>query len=151
MFKVVLGDLLEYDSQYVCHQANCVSSGASGIAAAIFAKWPESNVYACREEGYRDEPGTIKVRGRVINMFAQYYPGGQNNYSNDNEQKRIEYFQSCLNEISKIEGLKSVAFPYLIGCSIAGGDWGKYQAMIENFAHKMTNVEVTIVRLPEGD
>ena len=39
----------------------------------------------------------------------------------------------------------STAFPYKIGCGLAGGKWSKYEAMIEAFAEANPDVEVTIV------
>jgi O-acetyl-ADP-ribose deacetylase (regulator of RNase III) len=32
----VEGDLLQYPSTYLAHQCNCVTTGAQGLAAAIF-------------------------------------------------------------------------------------------------------------------
>jgi hypothetical protein len=46
----------------------------------------------------------------------------------------------------KIKGLKSIAFPWRIGCGIADGDWDYYQRLIEIFSNKMPDVEVFIVK-----
>ena len=147
------GDLLDHDAMCIAHQCNCVSEGASGIAGAIFDKFPYSDVYSDRTEP--SKPGTIKICGNwgqpdryVINMFSQYYPG-TGNPDNDNKIHRIKWFAECLVKIGKIEGCKSVAFPYLIGCGLAGGDWVVYERVLERFAAKYPDIEVYIVKLED--
>jgi len=57
------------------------------------------------------KPGTINVRGNIINMFAQYYPGKW--FHNDTYEMRLQWFKQCLAEIEKvIRDTDVVAFPY---------------------------------------
>ena len=44
--------------------------------------------------------------------------------------------------------LESVAFPYGIGCGLAGGNWEEYQAMLEEFANMVYPARVTLVLKP---
>jgi hypothetical protein len=106
----------------------------------MFQKYPYANIYRERKE--KSMPGHIVVKGNgkdermVINMLAQYYPG-PSKYGNDSEEKRLQWFQDCLDEMSElISENVSFAFPYQIGCGLAGGKWGSYLAMIENFQKK---------------
>ena len=46
--------------------------------------------------------------------------------------------------------LPSIAFPEQIGCGLAGGDWGAYERMLEEFADANPDVRVYICRRP-GD
>lgn len=145
--KIINGNLLNSDSLFIAHQTNCVGESAGGVAHAIFKKWPLSDDYARKTHG---KFGTIKIHKvrpdkYVINMFSQYYPGGQNDYHNDTELKRQFAFRECLKQIveqvSEIAqdnstAIPTVSFPYLIGCGIAGGKWSHYLQMLENFEEK---------------
>lgn len=136
--------------QYIAHQCNCLSNRASGIARAIFEKYPHSDVYAGRK--HRDRPGTIKIMTKegspsVINMFAQYYPGGQRGYKNDSEQLRERWFAECLVRISKIPGIHEVAFPHGIGCGVAQGNWERYESMLRAFAKRNPNITTWVIKL----
>ncbi len=111
MAKELKGALLTCDVKCICHQCNCVTTGSAGIARKIFAKYPFSNIYKTRKG--KDSPGTIAIRGTgkkyVVNMLAQYYPG-KPKYDNDTKTKRKVWFKQCLNKLSKVKGLGSVAF-----------------------------------------
>ena len=37
--------------------------------------------------------------------------------------------------------LKSIGFPYGIGCGLAGGDWNKYERLLEGFAERARDTE----------
>ena len=57
MIVVVEGDLLSIETDYIAHQCNCVTKAARGLAKALFAKYPEANIY--RQRGMQpDKPGT---------------------------------------------------------------------------------------------
>jgi hypothetical protein len=78
-------------------------------------------------------------------MYAEYYPG-ISKYNNDTKQHRITWFQECLNQISQINNIASIAMPYNIGCGAAGGDWDVYFQMINNFANNY-QIHVTLYKL----
>ena len=154
--QVVTGDLLEADAECIVHQTNCVTHGrAAGLAAAIFHKYPWSDIYATRQE--YGEPGSISVHAgsldehKVINLNGQFFPGQPRFYSGfDSEKARLHYFHSALLEIGDLN-VKSVAFPYKIGCGLAGGDWTAYHKMIRDFAlWKVGKLRVLIYQR-EGD
>ena len=141
--EVILGDLLESDAQYICHQCNCITTRSAGTAFDIFNKFPYANIYKNRKEW--DTVGTIKICGNgkdqryIINMLAQVYPGKsryQDSYK-DGFSARENYFQKCLELIAEIKELNSLAFPYRIGCNLAGGNWEHYYKMISDFADKI--------------
>ncbi len=81
-------------------------------------------------------------------MLAQFYPGKPKfpESAKDGFGARRVAFANCLLKILRIPDLRSVAFPWGIGCCMAGGDWGKYLPMIERFATK-TRADVLIYRL----
>lgn len=158
MIKVITGDLMLATEKYIAHQANCVSDGgAGGIARTIFDKYPYADCYSSRKE--KDKPGTIDIRGSgeqrlIINMFSQYYPGGSRypDSSLDGVAAREKYFHKCLLRVAKITDLESIAFPWKIGCGIAGGVWAHYLGTLTNFANfvETKGVKVSIYQR-EGD
>ena len=171
MLKIIDGDLLEAKEKYIVHQTNCVSSIASGLAYHLFKKYPYADVYSERlNSNYysygsdivtkKDIPGTILIRGNgkdkryVINLMGQYYPGLPNMSKDhmDNEDHRRQYFYQCLVKISQIPELESIAFPYKIGCGLAGGDFKVYFNILKNFSNYVSlrehnKANVTIYKL----
>lgn len=41
MFQIVVGDILDSKEDYICHQVNCKNVMGSGVARAIYTKYPE--------------------------------------------------------------------------------------------------------------
>jgi len=154
MYSLVTGNLLSHNAQYIAHQCNCVTNRSAHLSRAVFSAFPYADVYSLRTQP--DELGTIKIKGNgedqrwVINMFGQYFPGvcKYPNGSKDNPNLRKQSFQKCLDKISEIKDLESIAFPYGIGCGAAGGNWEEYEKMISDFAKKNFLTDVYIVRLP---
>jgi hypothetical protein len=80
-------------------------------------------------------------------------PGRFHRYKDDTAQKREEWFEQglnalydyCANEDGTVHRL---AFPFGIGCGLAGGYWPRYRVMLENFAKRLAvyGVRVYIVR-----
>ena len=152
---VKTGNLFASDAKYIVHQCNCVSQKSAHLAKDMFQRFRYADVYTGRQTP--DKLGTIAIRGDgesqryVINMFGQYFPGRCKypNGSKDNPQLREKAFADYLKEIEKIGDLNSIAFPWGIGCGAAGGDWAKYQSMIDDFAYRVWPAEVSIIKLPE--
>jgi hypothetical protein len=122
-----------------------VTPRAKGLAKVIFGKFPWSDNYA-RRKGSPSNPGTIEINGNgmdqrfVINMFAQYTPGKPSR--KESQAQRLEYFRSCLAAVKAIPDLGSVAFPFNIGCGMAGGKWDDYKRELNMFAN---DVRVPVV------
>lgn len=141
MVIIIHGNLLESKEKYIAHQCNCLTQSSAGIAKNIFDKYPYANTYSSRTEP--DTLASIKILGDslenrfVINMFAQYYPGKPKYPESklDGILARQQYFYQCLLKIAKISDLESIAFPYKIGCNLAGGDWNYYYGVLNNFAN----------------
>ena len=102
-------------------------------------------------------PGNLYIRGDenhryVINATAQIYPGKPNDKKlldfKDDAGSRQRYFSDCLMGIAQLKNLESIAFPYKIGCGLAGGDWEFYKQSIENFTHcvEQKGAQVFIVK-----
>ena len=125
-------------------------------------RMPPQNKFAVPED--RGVPGTIVVcrpptpgpgRPIVVNMMAQFEMGAPNKYKrvkpmppDDGAATREAWFQQCLDKIAAIQPpLTSIAFPYQIGCGLAGGNWSRYDAMITRFAERCPATQVYICKL----
>lgn len=146
MIEIIKGNILDAKEKYIAHQCNAVSNQAGGLAHYIFKKFPYADIYKGRPFPYKASginfPGHCVIKGDglkdrfVINIIAQYYPGTPRPGGNllDGPHVREGYFNRCLFEISRMENIDSIAFPLNIGCGMAGGDWEKYNRMIQAFA-----------------
>lgn len=80
-------------------------------------------------------------------MNAQIFPGGGKRFAHsfeknfDDPESRKVYFEICLKLISQIPNLESIAFPYMIGCGLARGDWSSYLKMLENFESEVCKTQ----------
>ena len=152
MITTIQANILDATEKYIAHQTNCTSKSASGVAQAIFAHYPYSNIYASR--AHNDLPGHILISGDgkeerfIINMMAQHYPGApRTNSSLDSATAREGYFWQCLLAISKLDNVESIAFPYLIGCGLAKGSWTTYYQMLKNFDTIINQIQPVKIRL----
>lgn len=96
-----------------------------------------------------DIPGTIVIRGKIINMMAQYEKGKPNQNSHwefDSAKCREKWFYQCMLSVVKLEGINSIAFPYLIGCGLAGGDWDHYCDMIRKFSKANPHIKFVMYK-----
>ena len=157
MLNIINGNLLDSDCQYIAHQCNCHSQRGAGLASAIFKAFPWTDVYSNRSERGNDAAlfGSISVHGDpkqgqryVINIYAQLKPG-KPSAGRDSAASRLEAFGNALDQIAELPKLKSIGFPYGIGCGLAGGDWRKYEPLLEYFAERVgeRGVSVVIYRL----
>jgi O-acetyl-ADP-ribose deacetylase (regulator of RNase III) len=158
MIQEIDSSLLEAPEQYILHQCNCLTNRSAGLAKSVFERFPYANIYAERQDAHVPslgcQMGDIVVRGDgkeqrfVINALAQYYPGRPKypDSRRDGYEARRSAFRECLNKVAKLEGITSIAFPDHIGCSMAGGDWTLYKAMIVEWADENPNIAVTIRR-----
>lgn len=152
MIEIVQGNLLDSTEKYIAHQCNCVTNNCAGIAKRIFEKYPYSNIYEDRIT--HNIPGSIIIKGNgqderfVINLLAQYYPGKPlfPNGEKDGRITRLNYLKKCLDQVSEIKNLESIAFPYKMGCNLGGGYWPDYLRVLEDFSDK-TNAKAKIYQL----
>lgn len=163
--KIIEGDILNSQEEYIVQQCNCLTITSSGLSKTLADKWSWADPYSKRRrigsrnlaiEEDRDAPGTIRILSsndkNVICMFAQWAPGKCQKYKSypsyeiDTYPNRKIWFQKCLDLIADIDGIKSIAFPYKIGCGLAGGNWNDYYEMLEEF-DKNTSIEVVIYKI----
>ena len=124
MIKIIneKNDILQYienDEYIICHQCNCISVYALGLAKKIFSIL-NSDIYSTERKF-----GSIVIEKNVVHMFCQYYPG-KPQPPNDSEEKRLEMFNLCLSNIIDFFPNKKILIPYKIGCGLAKGNWENY-------------------------
>lgn len=134
--KIIDGDIFTASEDYfIAHQCNCVTTDSRGLAKSIFDRFPDANTY--NNNQIKRIPGQISIHGRIINLYAQKYPG----YNKYNEKREI-WFRECLNKIS-YAGIKKIAMPELIGCDLACGDPIIYRQIINEWS--LSNPDIDIV------
>eukprot|EP00933_Yihiella_yeosuensis_P002016 TRINITY_DN10331_c0_g1_i2.p1 TRINITY_DN10331_c0_g1~~TRINITY_DN10331_c0_g1_i2.p1 ORF type:complete len:681 (+),score=154.22 TRINITY_DN10331_c0_g1_i2:45-2045(+) len=165
--KTVAGSLLLATETFIAHQCCCVlSRPAEGVAASIFERFPDADVYQQRKRNGRpvDIPGTISVHRRVVNIYGQFCPGKplqgypqvqESPYAKffarfpgiaDTRMERLLWFSDGLQQLASVlpqDLPRSVAIPARIGCGLAAGHWPEYLAVVNDFAAR-ANVSVTI-------
>ena len=121
-------------------------------------------------EEHRDTPGKIRVyhippktgvfAKHMVCFFAQFTPGPAGKYyknvlkessicNEETGETRREWFQMGLDKLGGLMetiGANTVAFPYGIGCGLAGGSWTHYLKMIQDWASANPQFKVLIVR-----
>lgn len=148
-YILIENDIFITGAKYIAHQCNCVSTSAAGIAKVIFERYPYADCYKDRTE--KSIPGEIQICGDglekrfIINMFGQYVPGSIKDTEEDSEIARKKYFHQCLVKISQIPNLESIAFPYKIGCGLAGGNWDWYENQLKKFADVVAKVNAKVL------
>ena len=150
---IVKGDIFKTECNYICHQCNCIAVKPHGLSFKI-----RSELGVCpyssrtNTEGRhnlaikadRPDLGSISIiqspikNVKVVCMFGQYSygkPGSHFYYArNETFESRERAFSDCLKEMERIPKDAVIAFPYKIGCGLAGGNFDRYYKMIERFA-----------------
>lgn len=148
------GNLLDAPEDLRCHQCNCISRRAKGLAAEIFKKYPYTNTYIMRTKTGPSQPGSVYIdtNSRIVNMYAQY-SWKSISQTEETFDDRIYWFQKCLDgmlHFTRTQGKPlSFAFPYNIGCGLAGGTWELYLNEIKKFSQSEWVKEVVIYHLDE--
>jgi O-acetyl-ADP-ribose deacetylase (regulator of RNase III) len=166
----VEGDVLDSDQEIVVQQCNCVSTKGHGLSRHIALRFPYADPYVSRRRMQhamnlavpedRPQPGTIAIYGnndlgqrKIVCAFAQFGMGTSGSYNNadfrlgeDTAAMRHRWFEECLDRVADLAP-RSVAFPYKIGCGMAGGDWqGHYLPAIRRFADRLPDMNVFVIR-----
>jgi len=135
--RYIKGDITETELKYIAHGCNCMNKMGSGVAKALYEKFPEvkeryhSYMEWILERG--DEP-----LGKVASVWSKdkqiYNCFTQKNYGYDGK-KYVNYaaivkcFSSLVEVKHRFDG--PIAIPK-IGCGLAGGDWNIVEQLIND-------------------
>jgi O-acetyl-ADP-ribose deacetylase (regulator of RNase III) len=115
-----------------------------GIPGTCVLSFPSSYIHT--------EKPTVPVVGALM---AQIAPGKSKQWARtykispelDSREARLIYFKQALTNLREkcvTYGFHSVAFPFNIGCGLAGGHWPDYLAALEVFAHECSEHMITV-------
>lgn len=161
-------NLLAATEEYIVQQCCCTAVRPHGLSEAI-AIGLKVNPYAQRRVlkgnwatlDTRPTPGTVGIFTSPVGalmvacLYAQYTHGKPGIYKdplttefaqNDTRSQRFDWFKECLGRLDALHP-KSLAFPYKIGCGLAGGDWTQYLAAIRDWAGRNPSCSVALYKL----
>lgn len=145
------------DSKYeiFCHQVNCQGVMGAGLAKQIRNRYPSvyEDYMRAIKSGYLllgTKICTLTADKRIcVSMFAQEDYGTNKCYTDYSAFQII--LDGLADELQTLEEGRNthinIAFPYKIGCGLAGGNWNIVRRMIEKFSERIPN-DVYIVHLP---
>ena len=150
MLRYEIGDIVNGSYPLFCQQVNCKGKMGAGLAKQIRDKYPEVYESYMRDYhlGFNKLGETLLVLTQdkrvCFNMYAQYEYGRSKRYTDYNA------FKLCLEKISRMLAThkidEPIAFPYGIGCGLAGGDWYIILGMLKDFS-KTIKQDVIVVSL----
>ena len=134
----IKGSILDAPQKYIAHGVNCQNVMGSGVAKALFDKYPKvkEDYHYYHSEMLEDVCDNIYLLGsysvsdqldgkHVLNCYTQEFYGR-------NKKKFVSYdaIFNVFKHMSKM-GVKEVAIPK-IGCGLAGGNWEIVKLIIDD-------------------
>ncbi len=162
---------MDASEEIIVQQCCCTAVRPHGLSETLAVAFPHGNAYAkrrpirarvnCATPEDRSEPGTIDILGdgitkrKIACLYGQYAMGKPGKYHSDHgvsdsATDRLAFFASGLQHLAEAAPA-SVAFPFKIGCGLAGGNWKLYEAMLTTFAENNPGITVAIYTLPPSD
>ena len=153
MIKIIEGDLLKGDAQFILHQCNCFHKMGAGIAKQISLKYPNAlQIDKQTIYGDKNKLGTYSVSEEtdgktIINIYSQF------EYGTGKKQTDYNALLIALTKIKNVFGFKldymqpiTFGLPYGMGCGLAGGDWNKVEKIIKSVFANSTSTELQIYK-----
>jgi O-acetyl-ADP-ribose deacetylase (regulator of RNase III) len=137
----VVGDITTTDCKVIAHGVNCQNVMGSGVARALFEKWPQvKGLYHSWFEEFNAGPKGERALGQVddlqlkdgkviVNCFTQQFFG-----AGDRRYLSYDALVSCMSKLYMIceyYKVNEVAIPK-IGCGLAGGSWDITKAILND-------------------
>lgn len=132
--RYIKGDITETELKYIAHGVNCQNAMGSGVAKALFTKWPEVKSHYhefCQNGGgFLGNVQLIELLNvNICNCFTQL------DYGYDGK-RYVNYaaIVKCFNQLKVISfhiNKYKLAIPK-IGCGLAGGDWNIVEQLIND-------------------
>jgi ribonuclease HI len=125
IIKIVNKSILDSTEKILCQQCDCTSKKLYGLSQQIHNKYPSINPYKYRYNSY-DEPGTVieMISDNGIIVLCM-----MSRCSDDTHEKRLSWFQECLNTIDDSEYNRvTMSYDDVYGDDVASS----YKEMLEN-------------------
>jgi len=134
----------------ITHGCNCFCTMGAGIAVPMKIEFgcDRFKMEDVKYRGDMNKLGTIdyEMRGElaVVNSYTQYKYGRNHD---DGEESPVNYnaIALCMKKINHIFKGKTIGVP-LIGCGLAGGDWGVVKKIMET---ELNSMDVWIIHYKE--
>lgn len=141
------GNIFNSEAKVICHQVNCKGKMGRGIAASVRKLHPAaytSYIDLCREHegnsaGLLGTAQMVKSGKKIIvNLFAQ------DRYGTDGKRYTdYDAFRDCLLHLKQcVPPGETIAFPFMIGCGLGGGQWPTILGIITSVFWDEYNVEI---------
>jgi len=125
-------DLLAVDAGVVVHQVNCRGVMGAGIALQIRRAFPRAYT-SYRQHYKRLRPGMIQLVKIKPGLWVCNL-AGQDGYGHDKQYTDYAAIRAGLEKLSAWladHDNPQTYFPFKMGCNLAGGDWSKVYALID--------------------
>lgn len=125
--RYIKGDIRDTELQHIAHGVNCQNVMGSGIAKALYERWPKVKEYY---HGY-----SIKVLGAIqpiqVENHIVWNCYTQNHYL-PRTVRNVNYaaIVNCFSNLRDMS-ITKLAIPK-IGCGLAGGDWNIVEQLIND-------------------
>ena len=134
------GNIVTGNYPVFCHQVNCKGVMGAGLARQIRNKYPE--VYREYKDICNNDKAILGVCHYTktsdyricVDMFAQ------DGFGRDKQYTDYNAFKACLRGLElflRFHHCDTIAFPYGIGCGLAGGDWYIILGMLKDFSERI--------------
>ena len=152
------------DVDAIVHQCNCLTVKSHGLSQKISECFPWGDIYRRRTPvrgrnlavtNHHGKPGTIQILKSpeentpdIICLLSQwdFGRGGIRKippYEDSASNRELWFFQSL--QQLKQTSYKRLAFPYKIGCGLAGGKWEVYLDLICKFTYSSGKDVIIII------
>lgn len=138
VIEIKSGNLLDSSAKLIAHQVNCRGVMGAGVAKAIKLRYPYA-YYAYKELCVVSNCDANKLLGTVsfasvdndntvvANMF------GQDGFGTGKVQTSYPALSSCFSTLLRFASPRNIgriAFPFKVGCGLAGGNWSEVLEML---------------------
>lgn len=132
-------DITSITKGVIMHQVNCQNVMGSGVAKALYTKYPQvkfefhklAQIHDTPQKRYGGfQPVTITDELIICNSYSQMNYGFDKNVRYTNETLLINNLRR-LDEYAKVHQLPAYV-PECIGCGLGNGDWDTIKNYIEH-------------------
>ena len=134
------GNLLDQTRGILCHQVNCKGVMGAGIAKAIRDKYPKvftdyRHAYAQGQLQLGNTVFSVINSELVVANLCGQYDYGRSKYKVYTRYDAVEEALVKVAQYQLLTTASGIALPVYIprgmGCTLAGGEWDKMEALIE--------------------
>jgi O-acetyl-ADP-ribose deacetylase (regulator of RNase III) len=145
--NIVELNILDVDGPAViCHQVNCQGVMGGGLALQIRKRHPwVYERYIAKKDWRLGDCQIVEISNGDSQFVANL--AGQEGFGRESVQTDYPYLAMALRTARDFADANelNLYLPYMMGCGLAGGDWARVTALIEEFAPN-----AVVCKLPEG-